>query len=116
MKKVLFIFVAMFLLAGCSDKIDFASLDGHVEKLKVTTQNFATGSGDIDQLSAEIEAFNKELNKIQSDDKKVKEYIKMQLEANKLRFEGLSKMDSEKISKSSQLQYNASGLLKEIKK
>jgi outer membrane murein-binding lipoprotein Lpp len=116
LKKLVFVFAVMFLLAGCSENIDYASLQKHMDTMKASSQDFATGGGDIEQFAADVEAFNAELKKIKSDDENVMKYVEYQLKANELRLEGLKNEDYDKITESSMLQYSALSLLDEINK
>lgn len=115
MKKIMIAFMLALLLAGCSGSFDAHKMDSYIDKVETYSIGILVGENDFDDLKQVIDEYNSELKKIDTKDKDIKEFVDYQLEANKLRIEGIEKDDGELITESSKLQYFAIMKLQEIK-
>lgn len=115
MKKLMITFVLAVLLTGCSSSFNASKMDSYIDKIETYSVGMLLGENSFDDLKQVIDEYNKELENINSDDENIQEFIDYQLEANKLRIEGIEKDDGELITESSKLQYFAIMKLQEIK-
>ena len=116
LKKILVVFLVSLSLVGCSDKVDIQSFDKDMENMRMHMETFATGGGNQDEFEKDINAFNKKLQAVKTDDEMVKKFIDYQLKANEVRLEGIKEMDPELITDSSEYQFLANNAYGNIKK
>lgn len=102
--KYLKVFVVsiVLVLAACSNKVNNGDIDSYIAKMKEYAE---TGSSNKESYIEELEEFNEFLSKIE--DESYAEYVKLQLEANNMRIEGLKTNNADLISESSWKQAQA---------
>lgn len=113
MKNSIYVLFFSLLLSGCSQKIDYASIQKYQNEIQTNMESFNVVN--YPQFNKDTIEFDQQLKHIKTDDKNVRKFVKYQLKANELRREGIKESDSNKITESAKYQYYVEGLFNQIK-